>query len=414
VNKITNSGLENDSTSGNWTTLTVLLISTLTVMATATITPAIPEMEQYFQNIPNVQLFIRLTLSIPALAIAIGSPLVGVIIDKWGRKKPLLGAAILYGLAGSSGFYLNSLNFIFLSRIFLGLAVAGIMTISTTLVFDYFQGRQRDKILGYQAAFMGFGGVIFISFGGYLAAINWHAPFVIYIFAWILIPGLLLLPEPKNQNNTEFTQPSQSSEISSENRIPHNNILFVYFLIFIFQIVFFFSIVELPFLLADKLLLNPDLIGLVLATLTLSMGFFSILYGKISTKLNPTNIFVLAFSLFGTGFSIISIALTVLEMVLGLSIAGVGLGLLVPNLSRQLGQGISQSIRGRVFSGFTSFLFLGQFLSPLVSQGLLQFVSLTELFFVGGTAMIMVGILISVKHYLLPSHQDKLGTKSIV
>ncbi|PWI48806.1 MFS transporter [Candidatus Heimdallarchaeota archaeon B3_Heim] len=405
---------KNESKTGKWVTLTVLLVSTLTVMATATITPAVPEMELYFQNIPNIQLFIRLTLSIPALAIAIGSPLVGVIIDKWGRKKPLLGAAFLYGLAGSSGFYLNSLNLIFLSRIFLGLAVAGIMTISTTLVFDYFQGRRRDTMLGYQAAFMGFGGVIFFSFGGYLASINWHAPFVIYIFAWVLIPGLLMLPEPKFMKNSSVIQPDQYSIVSKENRIPYSNIVFVYFLVFIFQIVFFFSIAELPFLLTNKLLLNPDLVGIVLATLTLSMGIFSILYGRLSKRISLTNIFILAFTFFGTGYFIISLALTRLEMILGLSIAGVGLGLLIPNLSRQLGKGISQSIRGRVFSGFTSFLFLGQFLSPLVSQILLQFISLTELFLIGGTAMILVALLILMKHYLIPPHKEELDAKSIV
>ncbi len=408
------SEVKNKTKTEKWATLTVLLVSTLTVMATATITPAVPEMELYFQNIPNIQLFIRLTLSIPALAIAIGSPLVGVIIDKWGRKKPLLGAAFLYGLAGSSGFYLNSLNLIFLSRIFLGLAVAGIMTISTTLVFDYFQGRRRDKILGYQAAFMGFGGVIFISFGGYLATLNWHAPFIIYSFAWVLIPGLLMLPEPKVLKDTEVTQSDHYSNISKENRIPYDNIIFVYFLAFFFQIVFFFLIAELPFLLTNKLLLNPDLIGIVLATLTLSMGLISIMYGRLSMRISLTNIFIIGFSFFGTGFFIISLALTSLEMILGLSIAGMGLGLLIPNLSRQLGKGISQSIRGRVFSGFTSFLFLGQFLSPIVSQVLLQFISLSELFFIGGTAMILVALLISMKQYLLPPHKEELDAKSIV
>ena len=405
---------KNKLNTGKWATLTVLLVSTLTVMATATITPAVPEMELYFQNIPNIQLFIRITLSIPALAIAIGSPLVGVIIDKWGRKKPLLGAVFLYGLAGSSGFYLNSLNLIFLSRIFLGLAVAGIMTISTTLVFDYFQSRQRDKILGYQAAFMGFGGVIFISFGGYLATLNWHAPFIIYSFAWLLIPGLLMLPEPKIMKNPNETNSEQHLTVSNENRIPYSNIVFVYLLVFIFQIVFFFSIAELPFLLANKLLLNPDSIGIVLATLTLSMGIFSIMYGRLSMRISLTNIFIIAFSFFGTGYFIISLALTSLEMILGLFIAGVGLGLLIPNLSRQLGKGISQSIRGRVFSGFTAFLFLGQFLSPLVSQILLQFISWSELFFIGGTAMILVVFLISMKQYLLPPHKEELNAKSLV
>jgi MFS family permease len=279
-------------------------------MATATIIPAIPEMEIYFRNIPNVELFIRLTLTIPALAIAIGSPLVGAIIDKWGRTKPLLGAAILYGLAGSTGFYLNSLNLIFFSRIFLGLAVAGIMTISTTLVFDYFQGSKRDKILGYQSAFMGFGGVIFLSFGGYLATIDWHWPFIIYLFSWLLIPGILKLKEPQLMIGVVEIQSEQNFNLTRKNQIPYKNILFVYLLVLAFQIVFYFSVAELPFLLTNKLLLDPDLRGIVLATLTLSMAIFSLLYGRISQRINLTNIFILAFTFFGVGFFMVSTALT--------------------------------------------------------------------------------------------------------
>jgi MFS family permease len=66
--------------------ITLLLISTLTVMAGATIAPSLPAMQAVFADIPNVGYLVWLVLTLPALFIAIGAPLVGVLIDQLGRK----------------------------------------------------------------------------------------------------------------------------------------------------------------------------------------------------------------------------------------------------------------------------------------------------------------------------------------
>jgi MFS family permease len=129
----------NQESNAPMTTIVLLLASTLTAMATAAIAPALPEIKIYFQNVPNIEILVRLTLTIPAFSIAMGAPFMGVIIDKWGRKNLLIVSTILYGVTGSSGFYLNSLLLIFIGRFLLGVAVAGIMTTSTTLIVDYYQ-----------------------------------------------------------------------------------------------------------------------------------------------------------------------------------------------------------------------------------------------------------------------------------
>jgi MFS family permease len=146
-----------------FTKISLLLISTLTVMSGATIAPSLPAMREYFADIPNADYLVRLALTLPALLIALGAPVVGLIIDRLGRKPLLLLALILYGLAGSSGLFLNSLNLILVGRVFLGISVAGIMTTATTLIADYYTGNARAQFLGLQAGFMGLGGVVFLN-----------------------------------------------------------------------------------------------------------------------------------------------------------------------------------------------------------------------------------------------------------
>jgi MFS family permease len=97
---------------------TLLLASTLTVMAGATIAPSLPQMQKHFAEVENVELWVRLVLTIPALFIALSSPFAGIAVDRFGRKLLLIFSAAVYGLAGSSGFISNSLPSIIIGRVF--------------------------------------------------------------------------------------------------------------------------------------------------------------------------------------------------------------------------------------------------------------------------------------------------------
>ena len=59
------------------TKITLLVVSSLTVMASATIAPALPAMHAAFSDLPNVDLLVRLVLTIPGLFIVLGAPAAG-------------------------------------------------------------------------------------------------------------------------------------------------------------------------------------------------------------------------------------------------------------------------------------------------------------------------------------------------
>jgi len=143
-----------------------LLVSSLTVMAGATIAPALPSMQAHFAEVKQAGLLIRLVLTLPALFIVLAAPIAGWFLDRNGRLRLLIPAMVLYGIAGSSGLYLDTIGSILAGRALLGVAVAGIMTAATTLVADYYEGQARAQFMGWQAAFMSFGGVVFLTAGG--------------------------------------------------------------------------------------------------------------------------------------------------------------------------------------------------------------------------------------------------------
>lgn len=366
---------------------TLLAVSTLTVMAGATISPSLPAIQAHFSDVPAVDVLARLVLTLPALFIALGAPLAGLLVDRWGRKPLLVACILLYAVAGVSGVYLDALTPILIGRALLGLAVAGIMTASVTLVADYFEGDQRASFLGLQAGFMAFGGFIFLTAGGFLADVSWRGPFFIYLFALVVLPGVLWsLYEPQRESSTSGNTPDVP--------MPWAALALIYGFGFVGMIVFYMVPVQLPFYLEQSFSATPGQSGLAIAAMTLVAGVTALFYKRVKRNLGYVSIAALAFLVMGGGYAFIGYAGNFLLVVAGLMVAGLGAGLLMPNANVWATSVAPAATRGRALGGLTAALFLGQFLSPLVVQPLTAATSLGMTFVVVG--LVSVGIAVGL------------------
>ncbi|RMF03722.1 MAG: MFS transporter [Alphaproteobacteria bacterium] len=102
---------------------------------------AIMSLIQYLPGEASTPFLIKfILLSIPALFIAIGSPLAGWYADRFGRRWLLVGSTVLFAVAGVSGALVSSLAAIFAGRALLGLASAGMKTAAFSMTGDFFEG----------------------------------------------------------------------------------------------------------------------------------------------------------------------------------------------------------------------------------------------------------------------------------
>ena len=373
-----------------FTKATILLVSTLTVMSGATISPSLPAMQAHFSGVPNVDFWVRLVLTVPALFIVIGSPVAGQIVDKIGRKPLLLGSAILYGFAGSSGFLLNSLFAILAGRAFLGLAVAGVMVSATTLIADYYRGDARAGFMGLQAAFMGFGGVLFLSVGGFIADLSWRFPFLIYLFSWALLPGIVFtLYEPdRSVADTDTTTPAAP--------MPVKLLVLIYGSVLLQQMVFYLIPVQLPFYLEQLSGAGASQTGLAIAFSIFFSAIASMSYGKVKKRLSFIKILAISFGLIGLGYAGVGLVGSYWLVLIVLVPTGIGLGLMMPNLNVWTANEVPDALRGRALGGLTTFMFLGQFLSPIASQPLRQGLGMTATYGTVGVALVVLAALLWV------------------
>ncbi|WKN44828.1 MFS transporter [Tunicatimonas pelagia] len=378
-----------------WSTkLTLLLASTLTVMSGATISPSLPQIRDVFAATPNAEMLSRLVLTIPALFIAGCAPVAGYIVDRFGRKSLLLGSLALYAVAGSSGLYLDSLTAILVGRALLGVAVAGVMTTVVTLIGDYFEGEGRTSFMGLQAAFMGLGGVLFISGGGYLADIGWRWPFAIYFFSLLVVPlTIAYLPEPAP---TEKPNPTTGS--APTDRFSPTTIALLFVVVIVNMIMFYMVPVQMPFFLSETIQVNNTRAGVAISLMTFSSAVTSLFYRRIKARFGFYTIYALVFSFMALGYGLIAQSTTYTLVVVALLLAGVGSGLFLPNVNLQVMALAPPRLRGRLVSGVTSAMFLGQFLSPLAVAPLVQNFTLGDTFGLaaGGLLAMALGFLVVV------------------
>ena len=342
--------------------LSLLIAASLTVMSGATIAPGLPGMRDHFAGAPGADLMVRLVLTMPALFIALCAPFAGLAIERIGRLRTLVVGALLYAASGTAGLWLDTLPGLLISRALLGLSVAAVMTTATTLIGDYFAGAERARFLGVQSAFMGLGGLVFVTGGGLAAEIGWRAPFAIYAAA-LAVPLLAraYLFEPRAARPAAGAVPDA---VPAEVRT-------VLWSGFATMAAFYLVPVQLPFLLSRELgLPDPWMAGAALGLATLTSSLVSLSYARLASRWSFGRVRAIAWGLMAAAFAVLWAAGGYAAVLVAMAVLGVGMGLVFPALTTTMLALVPESRRGRMAGMLTAAVFLGQFVSPLVSQPL--------------------------------------------
>jgi MFS family permease len=371
--------------------LTLLVASTLTVMAGAVIAPALPEISRQYHYLPNAELLSKLILTLPALVIAVLAPLTGYFVDKAGRKPVLIFSLIVYAVAGTTGLYLSDIYLILAGRALLGLAVGGLMTSVVTLFGDLFAGEERSRFMGYQAAFAGIGGLLFISGGGLLADIHWRAPFLIYAFsipvlasAWIFVSE----PDRKMPASTDGPLPARSHSEMPPGENPSREhsanippmVYLIYLIAFFSMAVFYMVPVQMPFMLSALDGISNTKVGIAIAFMNITSVSMALNYGWVKRKLSFAGVMALVYVFIAAGYLIISQSQSYWIIIAGILTAGLGFGLQMANMNLWLVSLAPPDMRGRLVGYLNAAIFLGMFLSPILLQPLVRLTSLYQSF----------------------------------
>lgn len=348
--------------------IVILCASMLTIMGSAAVAPALPKMLEYFSDVPNADLLVSLVVTLPALGIIITSPFIGILADKYSRKMILMASLAIFALVGVTGAFLNSLYVILAFRILLGVGIAGMTICTSALLADNYSGTELKKKTGIQAACMGLGAMVLQVTGGGLAEINWHAPYYIYLISLMIIPGVMLsIGGSKNSRNQDQ---GKVGTVISNKKISFKSITLIYIATFTLLVLFLSIPTKLPFVLNEKGISSTLMIGALISI----PGLFGTVGGlaniRISRHLSEVKTNCISFFILGGGIFILSIASDVSTTITGLMMVGIAFGLINATNMSWLGRIAPAQSRGKIFSGFTTILFLGELVSPIIVQAI--------------------------------------------
>ncbi|MDD1727882.1 MAG: MFS transporter [Methanospirillum sp.] len=346
-----------------WTLLFLLLSAMMILMGGAAVAPALPLISQAFPDAPDS--LISLIVTLPSLSIALAGIFIGVLSDKVGKIKILVVSIAVFTIAGSSGYYLTSIYAILIGRILLGVGIAGITCTTSSLIPCYYEGITRARVLGYQAAAMGFGVLILELSGGFLAGISWRAAFLIYLIGIIIFVGVL-----RTMKEPVLPKIKQNMVISDE-KFPVTPLLLGYTTLFLGSMLFFLMPIKFPYLIANMeaariLSENTALTsGLFLGIMGCSASLIGLFYGRIAWRFHRYTILALTFIFFGIGYCCLGIASSLVVVTLAVICIGVGNGILMPTILTWIATVTPKQFLGRASGGFSVFLNIGQFASSL-------------------------------------------------
>jgi len=357
---------------------TMLLIALTTMMSNVAIVTALPHLKDYFTQTENIEFLARLMLTLPSLAIAFLAPILGHVVYRIGRKKSALFALLLFSITGSSGVYLETMNLLLFSRFMLGISIAILMIVSTSLIGDYFKGEARHKFMGQQGIFISLGGVIFVVGGGLLSDINWRYSFAIYSIGFLLIP---LVYTFLNEKIIEEFHEEDESNINS-------NLFGIYFLAFLLMLVFYILPTQIPFLIMNHFNSSGTMTGAIIATAFISNGIGAIVFRKFKQRFTHAQIYIIGMIIIGFGFIAIGLVHNVYYFFLTSPIMGFGGGILMTNMTAWMLSRTHHTQRIHKSAYLTSSLFLGQFFSPIIFHPVVSYFSIENFFIVIGIGLL--------------------------
>lgn len=171
------------------------------------VSPILGDIQAHYPTV-DVSL-IQMLITAPGLLSVVVSLASGWLILKITKKQMLVFAALVAGITGFVPFLSDSFALLFGARIVYGIGLGIATTLNVAVVAEFFEGDERVKAMGVQAASVGAGMVVTTSVAGMLGNGGFQNAYFINVIGFISMVILLVcLPETglARQNSTEKIQ----------------------------------------------------------------------------------------------------------------------------------------------------------------------------------------------------------------
>ncbi len=340
-------------------------VTLMAVLGTSSVTPAFPTIVREL-GVSSGQVGLLITVfTLPGIVM---TPVLGVLSDRYGRKKILVPALLLFGLAGGACAFARSFDLLLALRFCQGLGAAALGTLNVTVIGDIYGGRERSAALGYNSSVLSVGTASYPAIGGALATFGWFYPFALPIVAvpiGVLVVFSLRNPEPRNEQGLKEYFGSVWRHLRDREVV---GLVGVSLLTFI--ILFGPQLSYLPILMNDRFDAPSYVIGGVLSGASLMTALVSSQLGRLTGLFREKTLLRCAFLFYAAGLALVAVTPTLLLLLIPMALFGVAQGINLPNVFSLLNAHAPNENRGAFMATNGMALRTGQTVGPLLMASL--------------------------------------------
>lgn len=366
------------------------------------VTPSLPEIMVGVGAEPGRAGLLITVGTLPGIVLA---PVVGLLADRYGRRRVLLPCLTLFGLAGGLAATSPSLGWLLGWRLLQGAGSAGLVNLAVVLIGDYADGARRAGMIGRNSAVLTIGLAAFPLLGGALSDLGgWRAPFLVYPLALVtagaVARGLprgggaeVHIGEQLRALRPALGQPGVVRALAAG--------------MLTFALIFGVLLTVLPVHLEQVHGVSPSIRGLVFGLAAAANGGLALSAGRLQ-RFSKRALLSTAAAVFGMALAIMAGAASLPTLVAGMVLFGAGEGVMIPNL-QDIVAGSSERQRGALVALFVSAARSGQAIGPLATTGALALTAAPTIFAVAA-GLCLVLLLPLVAGVRLQPASDAGGT----
>ncbi len=182
---------------------TLIILGLLSAIGPFSIDMYLPGFDAIADSLNTTVSHVQLSLTSFFIGIASGQIIYGPLLDRFGRKIPLIVGLVIYIAASISCMLTNSADYLIAYRFVQALGSCGGMVASRAMVRDFYGPRESAKIFSLLMLVIGISPIIAPTVGSFVIAHwDWHGIFLVLaiITTCILLGVIFFLPESKGTN----------------------------------------------------------------------------------------------------------------------------------------------------------------------------------------------------------------------
>lgn len=349
--------------------------------------PALPDILDDFDRSSSAAGVLVASASMPGVIVA---PMIGLAADRFGRRLVLVPCLLTFGVFGALGALAPTFEFMVATRFLQGLGTAGLINLAVVLISDHWDGVERTRLIGRNAAVLTLALAIAPALAGALADLaGWRPTLLLYgVGAPVALVVARVLPADRPASSEPILAQLRAARTAVGHPVVRASLGSG---VLVFILIFGGFLTVFPVHLEEEFSMGATGRGLMIAVPAASSSVLAFNLGRIRERVSQRQLILFAGCTYVVAFAGIAAAGAVGFIVLASIVYGAGEGIFIPSLQDAVAEAAPPDRRGAVFAVWVGAARLGQSIGPLLAGLALTATSTAGVFGLGaGLAVLLL------------------------